>query len=131
MISEGTRLKAQAAFVFKLVFAVAAAGAVLRVSRGFELPEIKQYEAADYSYADEIYRKELEKKAAGNISEVLYSQLKAAGIDIGEITAEINISQDGSIDISRVIISSSDPSAAAELIRRSLGQETEVINGTG
>lgn len=130
MLTDGTRLKAQAAFVYKLVFAAVLAGTVLKLCSGFELPEITQYEAGDYSSAAEVYRTELERKAGENISDVLYSQLRAAGIDIENITAEVNISEDGSIDISKVIISSSDPLAAAELICRSLGQETEVINGT-
>lgn len=130
LITDGTRLKDQAAFVLKLVFAVVFATAVIKGYREFRLPEISGYEAADYSTAAEIYRNEVAKKAAENISDILYSQLKAAGIDIKEIKTEVNISEDGSIDISRVIISSADPAAAEELIRKSLGQGTEVINGT-
>ena len=130
LITDGTRLKDQAAFVLKLVFAVVFATAVIKGYREFRLPEISGYEVSDYSTAAEIYRNEVAKKAAENISDILYSQLKAAGIDIKEIKTEVNISEDGSIDISRVIISSADPAAAEELIRKSLGQGTEVINGT-
>ena len=130
LITDGTRLKAQAAFILKLVFAVVFASAVIKGCREFSLPEIGGYEVSDYSAAAEVYRNEVAHKAADNISDILYSQLKATGIDIKEIKTEVNISEDGSIDISRVIISSADPAAAEELIRKSLGQETEVINGT-
>ena len=130
LITDGTRLKEQAAFVLKLVFAVVFAAAVIRGSKEFRLPEISKYEAADYSMAAEMYRSEVARKAAENISDILCSQLKAAGIDIKDLQTEVNISEDGSIDISRVIISSADPAAAEELIRKSLGQGTEVINGT-
>ena len=130
LITDGTRMKAQAAFLLKLVFSVVFASAVINEFKEFRLPEISEYEASDYSAAAEIYRNEVAQKAAENISDILYSQLKAAGIDIKEIKTEVNISEDGSIDISRVIISSADPAAAEELIRKSLGQGTEVINGT-
>ncbi|MBR5682338.1 MAG: hypothetical protein IKW96_03515 [Ruminococcus sp.] len=129
-VTDGTRLKKQAAFVMKLVFAVVFASAVIKGFMEFELPEISQYEASDYSQAADRYRKEAAEKAAENISDVLCSQLEAAGIDVKELQTEVNISEDGSIDISRVIVRSADPAAAAELIRKSLGQETEVINET-
>lgn len=130
LITDGTRLKKQAAFVLKLIFAVVFAAVVIKGCKEFRLPEISKYEKHDYSASAEMYRNEVERKASENISDILYSQLKAAGIDIKDLQTEVNISEDGSIDISRVIISSADPAAAAELIRKSLGQETEVINGT-
>jgi hypothetical protein len=130
LVTDGTKLKKQAAFVMKLVFAVVFASTVIRGFNEFEFPEIGQYEASDYSQAANRYRQEVAEKAAENISDVLRSQLEAAGIDVKELQTEINISEDGSIDISRVIVSSADPAAAAELIRKSLGHETEVINGT-
>lgn len=130
LVTDGTKLKNQAAFVMKIVFAVVFVSTVIRGFKVFEFPEIGQYEASDYSQAADRYRQEVAEKAAENISDVLCSQLEAAGIDVKELQTEINISEDGSIDISRVIVSSADSAAAAELIRKSLGHETEVINGT-
>ncbi len=129
LITDGTRLKKQAAFVIKLVFAVVFVSVVTNCCMKFEFPEIVSYEATDYSFEAEKYRNEVAEKAAENISDILFNQLKAAGIDVKELQTEVNISENGSIDISRVIVSSADSTAAAELIRKSLGQETEVING--
>ena len=129
LITDGTRMKNQADFVIKLVFAVVFVSVIIKGFTQFEIPEIEAYDESDYSSAVDMYRKEVAEKAAKNISGVLCTQLEAAGIDIEELVTEVNISEDGSIDISRVIVSSADSTAAAELIRKSLGQETEVING--
>ena len=131
MLTEGTRLIKQADFVFRLVFSVVFLSLVINGFRKAEFPDIHEIEIKDYSNSVEIYRNELSRKAGENIADILYSQLKAAGISIEKIDAEVNISEDGSISISRIIISSADPESASELIRRSLGQETEVINGMG
>ena len=131
ILTEGTRLQKQAEFIFRLVFTLVFASTMINGFSNIELLEIKQIEVADYSQAKEIYRKELAEKAADNISNILYSQLEAAGIGIEKVEADINISENGSIDINRIIISSADPESAANLIRKSLGQEMEVINGMG
>ena len=131
ILTEGTRLQKQAGFVFRLVFLLVFASTVINIFRNTEFQEIQKIEVADYSYAKEIYRKELAEKAADNISNILYSQIEAECIDIEKVEADINISENGSIDINRIIISSADPESAADLIRKSLGQETEVINGIG
>jgi len=129
MLSDGTRLQKQADFVYRLVFSFVFISLVINGFRNANFPEIHGIEAKDYSDSAEVYRNELAAKAGENIADILYSQLKAAGICIDKIDAEVNISEDGSISINRIIISSADPESAAELIRRSLGQETEVING--
>ena len=129
MLSDGTRLQKQADFVYRLVFSFVFISLVINGFRNAGFPEIHEIEAKDYSGSAEVYRNELAAKAGENIADILYSQLKAAGISIDKIDAEVNISGDGSICINRIIISSADTESAAELIRRSLGQETEVING--
>lgn len=128
MITDGTKMKCQAEFVYKLIFALITVASLFKCLKKAELPDIGRYEIADHSEAHDLYRKALERQTAENIEGVLYVQLEAAGIPTEKLTAEINISDDGSISIDRVIIRTADTTAADELIRRSLGQETEVIN---
>ena len=64
-----------------------------------------------------------------NINDILLSQLNSAGISVEDIDTEVNISENSGISINRVIIRTAEFEKAAELIRSSLGQETEVING--
>ena len=131
ILTEGTRLKKQTELVFKLVFSLVFASMLINGFRNTELQKIPQIDVSDYSHAKAIYRNELAKKAADNISNILYSQLEAAGIEVEKVETDINISENGNININRIIISSSDPESAEDLIRKSLGQETEVINGMG
>ena len=84
---------------------------------------------SDISGYAEIYDNELARQTGENISNVLMTQLKAAGIAVEKIRTDVNISTDGSISINKVIVETEEPEAAARLIRNSLGQETEVING--
>ena len=129
-ITEGTRLRAQAEFILKLIFAVAVTAPIVSGVFNIELPDLSAFDSTDYSYSSEIYENELCTQLSENISAVLREQLKAAGIKAEKIQTEVNISEDGSISINRVIISTSDFEASARLIRGSIGQETEVINGS-
>ena len=129
MISGGTRLKSQAELLMKLVLGMAVAAVFTDGISDFELPETFSGSGTDYSIMSQIYDEELAARAGENISEVLSVQLRAAGIDPGKIKTEVNILQDGSITISRVVISTEEYEAAAAVIRSSLGQETEVVNG--
>ena len=129
-ITEGTRLRAQAEFILKLIFAVAVAAPIVSGVFNIELPDLSAFDSTDYSYSAEIYENELRAQLSENISAVLSEQLAAAGIKAEKIKTEVNISEDGSISINRVIISTSDFEASAAVIRGSIGQETEVINGS-
>ena len=129
-ITEGTRLRAQAEFILKLIFAVAVTSPIVSGVFNIELPDLSAFDRNDYSYSAEIYENELCTQLSENISAVLREQLAAAGIKAEKIQTEVNISEDGSISINRVIISTSDFEASAQLIRGSIGQETEVINGS-
>ena len=130
-ITDVTRLRAQAEFILKLIFAVTVTAPIVSGVFNIELPDLSAFDGADHSYSTEIYENELCRQMSENISAVLKEQLGAAGHRIEKIDTEVNISQDGSININRVIISTQDFEAAAEIIRGSIGQETEVINGSG
>ena len=130
-ITDGTKLRGQADFVLKLIFAFVVVSPVVNGIFNIELPDLSAFDCTDYSYSSEIYENEMRIQLSENISSVLEDQLNAAGIKTEKIETEVNIMQDGSIDISRVIISTSDFEASAGIIRSSIGQETEVINGSG
>lgn len=128
-ITDGTKLRSQAGFVYRLIFAIVIAGLFFNGSKDIELPDLGSFDSDECSFTTEVYDNALAEQTAFNISDILYKQLSAAGIAVDNIETEVNISQDGSISINRVIIRTADHKKAAEIIRSSLGQETEVING--
>jgi hypothetical protein len=130
-ITDGTKLRSQAEFVYRLIFAIVIAGLFLNGSKAIELPDLGSFDSEEYSFSTEVYDNAIAEQTASNISDILYKQLSAAGIAVDNIETEVNISKDGSISINRVIIRTADHEKAAEIIRSSLGQETEVINGDG
>jgi len=113
----------------KLVLAASVIAVISEGAVSLEIPDIPSGSGTDYSEAEQVRDAELVRQTGENISEVLRGQLSAAGIETEKIETEVNILEDGSINISRVIISSADNEAAAEIIRSSLGLETEVVNG--
>ena len=62
---------------------------------------------------------------------MLLGQSNSSGIACYKIETDVNISDDGSISINRVILIADDFEKAAEIVRSSLGQDTEVVNENG
>ncbi len=129
-ITSATRLKNQVMIILDLLLAAVMAAFFMRGCSSFELPEISVYEYESGEY-ESAYEETLESQVSSNICLVLQQQLEAAGIDCEKIQAEVNISADGSIFINRVTVISGDFQAASDIIRSSLGTETEVVNGIG
>ena len=128
-IVGGTALAEQMGFILKMIFMIVL---VLPFASGkitFELPETADYEYAEYGLTQAEYEDELKRQTAENVSQVLSEQISAGGIICRKIETEVNISEDGSIIINKVIVSADNFSKAEEIIRNSLGTETEVING--
>ena len=128
-LTGGTKLHTVMDMLMKLIMAAVIAAPF--VNRGFssELPDISGY-GSDIAYdGEEIYMNAMRMQTAENVREILVEQLSAAGISVSEIEVDVNISPDGCIDIYRVTVTADDPEAAAGLIRESLGEETEVIDG--
>lgn len=125
---SGTRLRSQMRLILNLVLLMAVTAPFVRGGLEFELPDFGKYDSPDYSYSMEIYHEELKRKTSENVSAVLLEQITAAGIKCEKIEVGVNISEDSSISISRVIISADDFNGAAEIVRSSLGSETEVID---
>ena len=122
-------LRERAELLLKMVFIVVLINPFVRRNFSFELPELSDYELSDYSYSRERYEEELIKQASENISQILMEQITAAGIVCENISAEINISDDGSIIISRVTIKADDMEKAEDIVKSCLGSGTEVLNG--
>lgn len=129
-ITAVSKLKNQIGMLLNLLLAVVMISPFVNGLSDFELPEISDYELTGYDYSDDIYASALAEQTAMNVESVLIQQISSAGIQCEKINAEINISPDYSISISRVTVTSEDFEVVAEIIRKSLGDETEVINVT-
>lgn len=129
-IASASKLKSQIEIIMNLLLAVVMLSPFVSGTSGFELPEITDYQLADYDYSYDIYASALAEKTSENIESVLIQQITAAGVSFEKIEVEVNISPDYSISINRVTVTSQEFQAAADIITSSLGSETEVINGT-
>lgn len=124
---SGTKLKSQMKLLLNLTVAAVLIASFTKGGISFELPDFPSYDSAEYSSS--AYSEELCRQTAENVSEILLEHLSAVGINCSKIETEVNISDDNSIFISRVTISADDFGKAAEIIRNSIGSDTEVING--
>ncbi|MDE6666266.1 MAG: hypothetical protein K2K14_08805 [Ruminococcus sp.] len=126
---SGTKLKSQMKLLLNLTVASVLIASFTKSGIDFELPDFRAYDTDEYGYSQEIYLEEMCRQTAENVSGILLEYLSAAGINCSKIETEVNISEDTSIFISKVTISADDFGKAAEIIRNSIGSDTEVING--
>lgn len=126
-VSGASKLKNQLAMVLNLLLAVVMITPFVSGISGFELPEISEYEF-EYDYSGDVYAQALADETADNIAGVLAEQIASAGIPCEKIEVAVNISPDYSISISSVTVTSEDFQAVAEIVRKSLGDGTEVVN---
>ena len=127
-MAGGTKMKGQLRFMLDMLLAIVLVTPFAEGIVHFELPEVSSYELTD-DYAADLRNRALVEEAAENISGVLMQQITAAGIGCEKVSAEVNISEDGSIYISRITVEADDFEAAAAAVRGSLGSETEVVDG--
>ncbi|MCM1506834.1 MAG: hypothetical protein NC177_06820 [Ruminococcus flavefaciens] len=127
---SGTKLKTQMKLLLNLTVMTVLIASFTKGGISFELPDFPSY-SMEYDYSQEAYNNEICRQTAENISSVLYSQITSAGINCTEIETEVNISEDNSIFISKVKISADDFGTAEEIIKKSIGSNTEVVNGVG
>ncbi len=125
---SGTRLKNQMKLILDLILVTVIAAPFIKGAFEFDLSGFRAYDAPDYEYSREIYNEELRRRTSYNVSEVLLEQINAAGIICDKIETEVNILDDGSISITKVTLIADDFEKAADIIRKSLGEETEVVN---
>lgn len=112
-----------------LILAVVMLLPIVNGFREFSFPEISDYRMAEYDSTDDVYAASLIAQTEKNVEDVLMEQIMAAGIPCEKIEAEVNIFADHSISITKVTVTSEDFEAASEIVKNSLGSETEVING--
>ena len=124
-MTSGTTLGGQLRSVLRLIMAIVIIAPFAGGTASMELPQTDDY-ILEYNGSEGMYIDELERQTAENVGEVLAQQLTAAGISFGEITVEVNISVDMSISINRVRIRTEQRAETEEVIRSSLGCETEV-----
>ena len=125
---SGTRLKSQMKFLLNLTVITVLIASFTKGSLNFEIPDIQ---SEDTEYSQELYNNEICRQTAENISSILSEQINNAGIICTEINTEVNISDDNSIFISKVIISADDFEKAEKIIKNNVGSNTEVVNGMG
>lgn len=125
---SGTRLKSQMKFLLNLTVITVLIASFTKGSLNFEMPDIQ---SEDTEYSQELYNNEICRQTGENISSILSEQINNAGIICTEINTEVNISDDNSIFISKVIISADDFEKAEKIIKNNVGSNTEVVNGMG
>ncbi len=125
----GTPLKRQMKLLLDVILAIVLISPFTGGGPAIDLPEVCTFDMGDYGYSRELYIEALREQTAANVAEVLREQIEAAGIECGEIEPEVNISEDMSIEIVRVVLTADDAAAAAEIVKDSLGADTEVVDG--
>ena len=128
-LAGGTRLKGQLRLILDLILALVLTAPFVKGGLEFELPVIDQADLSAYGYSQEVYLAQVKAQSEENIASVLAEQISGAGIACENVSVEVNISPDLSIDISKVELKTDSFSQAAEVVRSSLGAETEVVDG--
>ena len=128
-LAGGTRLKGQLRLILDLILALVLTAPIVKGGMEFELPVIDQADLSAYGYSQEVYLAQVKAQSEENIASVLAEQISGAGIACENVSVEVNISPDLSIDISKVELKTDSFSQAAEVVRSSLGAETEVVDG--
>ncbi|MBR5513826.1 MAG: hypothetical protein IKV85_07575 [Ruminococcus sp.] len=95
----------------------------------FELPDLGDFSYTSADLEHDSYAAAVKEQTEENINSVLEQQFQSAGINYTSVETNVNISADYSISISSVTIMAEDYTAAALIVKSSLGMETEVING--
>lgn len=128
-ICSSSRMKSQLMLLFDFMLAVVMITPLVTGIRNFSLPELSTADYAEFGYSQELYNEALAEQTSRNIEEILMEQIASAGINCSNITAEVNISEDGSISITKVTVTSEEFESAAGIIYCTLGRETEVAEG--
>ena len=88
--------------------------------------------SSDISLKNQHYNDEIIKQIEKNVEEGLRNELLAKNLHTEEISVNVNISDNNSISISKVIFYTKNSETEEEIyseIRKILGDETEIIRG--
>ncbi|MBQ8727022.1 MAG: stage III sporulation protein AF [Oscillospiraceae bacterium] len=131
MICPEKKFEKQLKVIFSLVFVISIATPVVKGDIVLDFPEI-DIVSADVSIEKERYDDEIVKQIKENVEKGLYNELLAKNLYTEEISVIVNISDNNSISISKVIFYTENSEMDEEIyseIRKILGEETEIIRG--
>ncbi len=128
-LTEGTRLRNQMRFLLSLAFIAVIAVPIAKGVLNFSLYDVKKYIGTEnIEIDDEYYNGYVEYQAGQNIKQVLSDKLDGSGINYSNLEVEVNIPETNSIIISKVIIRTKQFDEAEKIIRKNVGEETEIVN---
>ena len=127
-MSGGLKIKGQLKLILDIIFALVITTPFISGFNDIQLPELSNYEVDDYEVAQRIFNEALAEKTASNVCDILTEQITSQGLKCDKITVDVNILNDGCISINRVTVRTSDIENVEEVIRNTLGVETEVVN---
>lgn len=129
-IVSASRLKKQVTLLMDLLLALTMITPFAQGFSEFDMPELKEHFFTEYDMSGDAYAEAIAAETEKNIKAVIEEQLDAFGINYSNVEINVNILPDYSISISSVTVTSEEPEAAALIIKKCLGNETEVINGS-
>lgn len=120
------RFTKQLRTIFALVFITGVIGAVVSTGADFEMPDFEGEDFSDScdSISDTVNEK-IEEQTGERISAIAGDILRNKGISYDKISCDVNILQNGSIDISRICYSGDNFIRAARALEESF-PDTEV-----
>lgn len=131
MICPEKKFDKQLKVIFSLVFVITLINPFIKGDIILDFPEFDTISSdvlqEEWSYNDEVIR-----QIEMNISEGIKNELEAKEIYTEQISAIVNISDNNSITISKIIFyteNSGDEEKIKSEIKRILGDETEIIRG--
>jgi hypothetical protein len=126
MICPEKKFEKQLRVIFSLVFVISVATPVIKGDIILDFPEIDMV-SADISIEKERYDDEIIKQIEENVEKGLQNELLNKNLYTEEISVSINISDNNSISISKVIFYTENSEMDKEIcseIRKILGEET-------
>ncbi|MBP0960435.1 MAG: stage III sporulation protein AF [Oscillospiraceae bacterium] len=131
MICPEKKFEKQLKVIFSLIFVISVAMPFLKGNIILDFPEI-DIVSADVSLENQHYNDEIIKQIEKNVEEGLQNELLVKNLHTEEISVNVNISDNNSISISKVIFYTKNSETEEEIyseIRKILGDETEIIRG--
>ena len=122
-------LRKRMELILKMVFVIVLLTPFVKGGFEVQLPELSDRELLENNCSREAYKSALAEQTADNISQVLQQQIQASGIKCSKVSVDVNISDDGSIIITKVTVNADNFEKSAEIIKGCLGNETEVVYG--
>lgn len=131
MICPEKKFDKQLKVIFSLIFVIAVINPFIKGEIDFDFPEFDMV-SSDISFEKERYSDEVIKQIEKNIENGLKNDLAEKELYPEEIFVSVNISDNNSISISKVVFYTENSETEEKIyteIRKILGEETEIIRG--